>query len=86
MEMKRQKLPHPFRPGHGAAGHFARPAIRHGCGNLTGQEIFPANRVFTNTPFNAYSPFTVKGRYFCGLDTQSSALNAGSITDRPIYN
>jgi hypothetical protein len=46
MEMKRQNLPHPFRHGHGATGHFARPAIRHGCGNLMGQEIFSANRDF----------------------------------------
>jgi hypothetical protein len=86
MEMKRQTLPHPFRPGHGAAGHSARLASRQGCCNLPGQEIFSAIGIFTNTPFNSHSPFTVKGRYFCGLNTQSSALNAGSITDRPIYN
>jgi len=46
MEMKRQKLPHPFSPAHGAAGHFALPAIRRGCGNLPGQEFFSANRDF----------------------------------------
>lgn len=86
MEMKRLKLPHPFRPGPGAAGHFALLAFAKAAAISRARKSSRQIGIFTNTPFNAYSPFTVKGRYFCGLAPQSSALNAGSITDRPIYN